>query len=167
MSNLIDYTYFRTSYLNIPNIDASGTIGTTLQSLVGYEIAIFEPEYLTALLGETLYSQFLAGLVPATPDAKWTALKNKLLNSTSKQSQIANYVYVKYLMKHKTYETGTGEGEGAKGSSPTNRICLVWNDMVKSAENMYGWLNDNITDYSSFDPDLTAEIWTRVNPFDL
>jgi len=76
--SLIDSSYFVTGEYEIANIVGAAEVVTTNVAKLTTFITKYEPEYIQALLGITLYDEFIAGLaVTPTPEAKWTDLKNK------------------------------------------------------------------------------------------
>jgi hypothetical protein len=145
--SIIDPTFF-SGELNIANTDE-----TSVLSVLQMYIDKYEPAYLKILLGETLYTSFVAGLALDPIPAQWTNLKNQLLvvNGTSKVSPIANYVYF-YLTRRA--QSGSG---GALMTQPLfeNAVTIdskietsrVWNEMNKLSFTVYKFLKANESVY--------------------
>lgn len=126
----------------------------TVAEKIGMYINKYEPEFLKELLGETLYNDMIIGLaVTPTPDPKWTTLRDKIINSTSKVSPIANYVW--YWMKRRNVSQATGMGEikpeGENGTivSPSDQITRTWGEMVDLNFEFYNWVLTQIDVYGS------------------
>lgn len=114
----------------------------------------YEVAFLTSLLGATLYEEMLVGLaVMPTPDAKWTTLRDKLLNNTTKVSPIANYVW--YWIKRRAVSQATGmgevkpEGENGVIVSPVMQMTRAWNEMVELNISFYEWFNTQLDVYGA------------------
>jgi hypothetical protein len=149
MATWIDHTYLIDDK-KVPNLTDLSPVGTSLQTQVQRFINKYEPEYLKMVLGETLYNEVIAGLaVLPTPDAKWTALKSKFVDSTNKLSPIANYVFRKLVQKTKIYWIQTGEGENTVQYT-REQLSDSWNDMVYQTAEICEWLQDNLTTYPNF-----------------
>lgn len=146
MAYLIDPTYFIQG-LEIPNKTGLHAVNTAIDNSIDWYISVYEPEVLTMLLGATLYAELLAGLaVLPTPDAKWTALKNKIVDSTKKISLIANYTYFKYANDKINL--------GIPDESPVffnhDRTVKAWNNMTLLNEKLFDFLIANISDYPNW-----------------
>ncbi|HEY5588413.1 MAG TPA: hypothetical protein VIK86_05590 [Candidatus Paceibacterota bacterium] len=145
MAYQIDPTYFVRG-ISIPNNTGNEQINLSIDSNIDSFIAIYEPEFLTTLLGSVLYAEFIAGLAVVPIDAKWTNLKNQLLNTTLKTSPIANYVYF-HLANNEIRK-------GQLNDNPTffnnERCCKAWDDMVKMNHTFLEWMFVNDTIYTSF-----------------
>ena len=148
MATWIDYTYLIDDK-KIPNLTDLSIVGTSLQTQVQRFINHYEPEYLKFVLGETLYNECIAGLTVVTPDAKWTALKAKFVDSTNKLSPIANYVYRKLAQKTKIFWIQTGEGENTVQYTREG-LADSWNDMVYQTAEIVEWLEDNSATYPNY-----------------
>lgn len=158
MANIIDYTYF-VDNLEVPSLLDSTELGTSLQSQVTRYITHYEPLYLKYLMGDDLYAAYL--LTPTA--ARFTALKDKLLNATTLKSPIANYVYFYFYRDTKVYATGSGEGGGAVVGGNSRRVSDVWNDGVKMSYDVHEWIMDNISTY----PEYSGFQMETINQFDL
>lgn len=141
--------------LNIQNI--SGTTTTEQANLLQLQIAIaqHEPVFLEMLLGEDLYTAYAAGIAEAVPDARWTALDDKIYveNNTLSIgfSPAANYVYCKYMRNQFSNTLMNGEGRIANENfTPvglTHKITQAWNEMVRLSAVIQEWLDDNTDTY--------------------
>ena len=117
MSTYLTVDYF-IGELNIPNITGTSPAAVANANNLKWFITEYEPQFLEMLLGEDLYAEFLAGMAVVTPDAKWTALKNKIYLTDTPNgiylSPAANYVYYHYQRDHITVTASTGETKNAK-----------------------------------------------------
>jgi hypothetical protein len=155
--SIIDETYFTKHPTKLPQSEALGNgvavdIQTGDVAMIDDNIEIYEPQFLTYLLGKDLADEFIAGLaVTPTPATKWTALKNKLVNSTTKRSPIANYVYCFILEEQSEYDARVGtvanKTENATQISCTHKQTKAWNLMVEELIVFIDWLILNRTTY--------------------
>lgn len=152
----IDKTYF-TGDIQIKGIDNEGIVGTAAEANLNQFITQFEPEYLKMVMGETLYTAAIAGLaVTPTPAARWTALKNKFINSTTKSSPIAEYCYYSMVRNSLSETTQTGEvqpkQQNAINVSNVDKQVLHYNRAIYAALIIIEWLYANAATYPEFDP---------------
>lgn len=151
--SLIDQTYFKGGYF-LPNLEGVGAVTVASVESLNWYIAKYEPEYLRLVLGETLYNAFIAGLAIVPIPAKWTSLKNKLIDSTNKLSQIAGYVY--FFEERDRFTSLAQQGQSkAKSQNAENVINTrpmrtAYNDSIDSGLTLRTWLNDNISTYPEF-----------------
>lgn len=101
-----------------------------VQQSVQWFIDKYEPLFLSALWGDALYNEYVAGIaVLPDPDQKWIDLQN---NPKLKQ-MIVNYVYFWYMRNLTTNSVGSGEVKPENDNSrPTNskdKQTKAWNDM--------------------------------------
>lgn len=156
MAKLIDYTYF-IDKCDIPNIQDTGPVGTALQASIGRYLLRYEPEFLTDLLGETLYTALSAGLDEAEPAEVWTNLRDQIVDSTAKVSPIANFTWCQWYKDYAMSRTGIGDGhpEGGNIKIGTNnrRVATVWNDMVDVMADIADWVNERLDVYGDYAPE--------------
>lgn len=147
---ILDTSYFYIP-IEIPQISTDAVANTVTRM-----ISIYEPEFLTLLLGKDLYDAFKAGLTEDPVPAKWTDLKNKLfITDPVKISPAANYVYFKTMRQLATASTGSGEknlvdGDSSSASSQ-KKVKEAWNEMVKMNEDIINWLDENEDTYPDWD----------------
>ena len=159
MANLIDSTYF-IGEIDIPNKSGAANLNTAIQAHLTRMISIYEPEFLTELLGSILYSQLLAGLAAPGSDTRWTLLKAQLLNTTKLTSQIANYVYFKYANEMISRINPVD----APSDFNVIRSVNAWNEMVKMNISVYEYITDNIVLYPAFIPEFTIDFTKLFRP---
>lgn len=164
---LIDIGYFKGG-LTIPNIekDASGFENDYINK--------YEKEILVRLLGNTLYSNFMAGLAAPTIEQKWLDLRdgkdytitinevdytirwNGLINS-EKESLIAYYVYFHWLQRNYHQLSGLGvidtTTENATKVDPNEKLVWANNECAKLAGEYYH-ITLGYFEYTSFEPSL-------------
>lgn len=168
MAYLIDTSYFQAGQTAINNVESCGWAGGSKAASITSYIAMYEPEYLTKILGSTLY----ACLVANPTEARMVALIAKLRNATDEISPIANYVYYKYMQQTQQIQTEGGDkettpaGMGVMANIPLH--CAVWNWMVKQSISISDWLVDNIALYPEYnqtdDDDLdNYELFQYIN----
>lgn len=127
-------------------------IANTAKADVATDLQIFiddyEGEFLKLLLGETLYTDFIAGLDEDPIPAKWTALKDKIGVS------IANYIYWFYMRDNNTQTVAMGETKGKSANAgsalPDEKIVRAWNEMVKICYTVVELINNNPDDYGTY-----------------
>jgi hypothetical protein len=131
----------------------------------------YEKEYLKKILGSSLYEALIEGLKPPHPDAKWTNLKNQIVDHTLKISAIANYCFF-FWLKLKTQDSS---GIGVVGSetidnqkivSPVEKMVENWNESVKLAKSVWSYLDSNYETYPELKWDEVEEI-KFINRFGL
>lgn len=169
MASLIDYTFFTTGRLIINNLSDSGFVGTGTQADIAQYIIITEKKILKRFLGDDLYTAFVAGLAQTVVDARWTALKNKLVDSTNKLSPLANFTYHTWLQDHQTVQTA-GETVKYTASDTTpfmnvQMVCDIYNDGVGDLSEVYDWLEENAATYPEWEQE--AFDFARINPYDI
>jgi len=145
----------------IPNV--SGTGYAEIANLASLNVFIdkYEPLFLKELLGDDLYTAYAAGIaVTPTPEAKWTALKNKIFVNIGTSPAIvylspeANYIYFFFQRNQATVTLTNSEvqtkQENATVISPAQKMIDAWNSMANDTELIRDWINDNITDYPEY-----------------
>lgn len=149
--SLIDSTYFRAELL-IAGL--SNTIDGNATRLTSF-INKYEARYLKDLLGDDLYAEFISGITVDPIDAKWIDLQNKIVNSTTKESPIANYVYYYFQRDATTSTVGVGESnqisENANSASSVDKQIRAWNEMVDYNRKLVKFIQENKADYPSYD----------------
>lgn len=137
---LIDVSYF------VGEIFISGlenTVAQTGSQILGF-IKKYEAKYLKELLGETLYSEFVAGMSAEPIEQKWVDLADKLRDAETKESPIANYVYYWWKRNEVTDSVGIGEvkpqAENASPASAVHKMVRAWNEMVDWNYRISDWL---------------------------
>ncbi|SHF49851.1 hypothetical protein [Dysgonomonas macrotermitis] len=173
---LLDKTYFQ-GILNLPNIsynDREG-LGSLMQSVgesnLNYFIAKYEPECLSLILGEDLYSAFIDGLYEDPNNEIWINMKDALFRKEGKYgfSPVANYVYF-YAMKDSRSKT-TPKGEISEASSfsesKDNQFKMInaWNDMCTQVFRFRkNFLLKNWADYKVYANGLDVRICGVFEP---
>lgn len=165
---LVDYTYFLKGLCRIAGI----TSGTTPVDEANNEelnalIEVYEPEIMDRVFGIDFYNALIAGLaVTPTPEARWTALKNALVNSTAKTSPIANYVAFKNMQLNQQVSTRSGDKAiipaGMVVEANLVKLIELNNRMVDKFSEFSEWLTDNATTYPEWDG--ICKTWT-VNDY--
>jgi len=145
--SLIDVTYFAYDPIKIKGVESSNGFSAKLSnercSELERAIAIYEPEYLTKLLGSELYAEYVAD----KDNAKWDDLKSKLVDAILFRSPIANYVYFSF-MKQRKYATGDvgsyiPKAENMTIVDPNYVLKQAWNDGVTQSAVVCQWILDN------------------------
>ena len=151
--NLIDSTYF-IGEINIAQADQ-----IEVRDNLDIFITKYQKRFLTLLLGETLYVEFMAGLKLDPIPAKWEALRDKLVDAETKESPIANYVYYWYIRDVTVQTVGVGQvkskAENATIVSPAGKMVRAWNEMVQWNWLSVQYLRDNLDLY----PDWSETIY--------
>lgn len=110
----------------------------------------YEPIFLKALLGASLYTDFKAGLAvdPGPPAAKWAALKDQISYAT------ADYIYWQYMTDKQTQSVGVGEQQAkaanAEMTSPILKMVRAWDEMVDLNFDTVKFILDNPDDYGDY-----------------
>ena len=150
---LIDSSYFVGEY-EITNITGSAAVVAGNVTKLNSFIAKYEPEYMTALLGTTLYDEFTAGLLVVPIADKWTVLQTKLISNTG----ITAYVWNRYWTVEETKTSSLGQllskAENAQVVSSNTKLVRSWNDAMNQASVVYDWIIDNIATYPTIDADI-------------
>ena len=166
MANLTDSSYF-VREISIPNIEGTAPVVTANIALLNGFISVREPEYLTALMGKAMYDEFVIGLEVVTPDAKWTALQGLLMNPTTKESAIADYVFYWFQRNAITRNSGSGETqaktENSETANPGFRMAQAYNSAISKARVIANQIDRSI--YPSFKPDWL--FFTKLNTFNI
>lgn len=164
---LIDETYF---------VGETNIIDTSNQSVaerLTLFISKYEEELLRALLGDTLYDEYITGtsapFTEETIEQKWKDLRDGktftdqagndyrwmgFRKASSKQSIIANYVYYWFMRDKATLTTAVGEVEaktdGSNKASGNTKMVRAWNEMVEWNRILIIFLDVNNETYPSF-----------------
>lgn len=174
-----------------------------VKDTVNLFIAKYEPKLLECLLGRALYVEFTAGLVPVPVEPptdpvtyepiaqKWLNLRDGcdyvdkygnathwfgIINSTTKESLIANYVYYKYIGDLATATTASGErkttDENSLMASPIVKQTRAWNEMIEWNKQLRLFLQSSTNVYDTWNDPLMrprycecTELFKRVNAF--
>lgn len=172
---LIDKSYF-TGEIVIPNLESCGagisqSISNANSELLNKFIMKYEYLFLTKLLGGTLCGEFMRGVGAEDVEDRWIALKNMIVHDTAKVSPIANYVYYWYLRNEETKTTGIGEVVGQANNAVVIGSCTklsrAWNEMVDYLTGIISFVDTNRSVYQNFCPDYKADIFFKINSFNL
>jgi len=130
--NRIDSTYFIRERLLPLSTGAAGVPAarsTNKATVLDNFIAYYEKELCTLILGADLYAEYAADY--ATD--KWKDFDALMIDSTMKDSPIADYIFCKYLADQDT-RAGDGtllvNGDAKNRVSYTVRTLPVWNAMI-------------------------------------
>ena len=171
---LLTVSYF-IGELQIPNITGSAPAVTPRVNELQWFINKYEPEYLRLLLGDDLYTAFAAGIAAVTPEAKWTALKNKIYVIDSVNgvylSPGAGYVYYHYMCNAMSVTTSVGEVKPGKPSTVqvvnTRKMVVAWRSMCEDSEAIWEWLEEDAQMATYVDGDGNALFDPYMeNPFE-
>lgn len=151
MANIIDYTYFQSPPVFIPNLATTPPAMAARLSEVSRYIVIYEKEYLRLMLGDDLYDLMIAA--PTAP--RFVALKARFIDTTNKISPIANYVYVRYMQDQQQVTTQSGDKETQKSGmvSQVNaqKYANIINQMIALSEDVYDWIAENVATYPEWE----------------
>ena len=143
---IVDYTFFQDGLLRVDGALALATPSPTNEAIAGRIdsfIERYEPEYLSLLLGEELYNDFLAYERGESVN-DWDGFMGVLVKGdTYKTSPIANYVYFHLLRANHADATINGvkiDGDNGTLVSPERKMIFAWNDMVQQNRMLYRWL---------------------------
>lgn len=165
----IDYTYFQSGLIAIPNLRTSGLVQNLIIDDLNDYITIYEPKYLKRLMGDDLYDAFVAGIAETTPETRWTDLQSQIRDTSNKLSPIADYVWYYYQQEHQQTATQSGDKQtdqpGLVARVNSDRLCNVWNNMVEKSLEVYEWIEDNQADYPEWEYDSFD--FQDINSFDL
>lgn len=148
--SIIDETYLKHSPVFIDGLDSSNGFDPDITApkvvAVRRAIEIYEAELLEMILGEEAYAEY----VSTKADEKWNTFKEKLANSTTKISPIANYVFY-YFRKDNAVKTADTSDYVRKYGNDASMVgieennVVVWNKMCKLLYKFFIWLEDNET----------------------
>lgn len=163
---IIDYTFFQDGLLRIDGALALAAPSVTnkgIQNAINSFIERYEPEYLSKLLGDELYNDFLKSREESVN--KWDEFKAILVEGDSfKRSPIANYVYFFMLRSFNSDATLNGvktDSDEGHLISPERKMVNAWNDMVKMNTKLVKWLeNANLRGWK-----LDCELLEPINNF--
>ena len=151
---LINSSYFVGEY-EIMNIAGSAPVVAGNVAKLNAFIAKYEPEFLRALLGSTMYDEFTAGLLINPIPAKWSALSSKITATTA----VTAFVWNRYWTSEETKTSSLGQllskAENAQVVSSNTKLVRSWNDSMFQAAIIYDWLNQSaqLTTYPTKDTD--------------
>jgi len=156
---LINYTYFQKGLTKISGIKSTNQAADEGQRVeLNAMIDIYEPELMYIVFGKPLYDAMITGLAQTNPLAKWTTLRDKLIDSTTLRSPIANYVYFKIWQQTQKISTKSGDKVvsdiGLVASPDMNKAVAINNTMVDLLSTFEQWFDDNTAAYTEWDGTL-------------
>ena len=160
MSTLIDSTYFVDDLL-IPNLDSANAVGAALLSELNRYIESLQPMYLKYLLGDELSDLFITDLAASIHEARFTALKAKLYNATTRRSPLAGFTFF-HLSQVKPELIGLVASEERQINLV--KSTRIWNDMSNQSIDIFKWIKENSNTY----PEYSIEnLWClgKINEF--
>ena len=163
--SVIDSSYF-VGERSVPNITGTHPAVTVNLASLDRLILIYEKDYLTRLLGKTLYDEFIAALALSTEWA--TGLRDALRDSTLKTSPIADYVWYFWMRQQATLITTGGateqKSENSVNVSPSRLMTEAYNSAIKGTWDVINYLDEHYTDLPS--ARVTESEWLRpINVF--
>lgn len=175
--SLIDNTYFA-GPLTIAQLGQPEVI-----KAVDLAIDLHEPAFLDAVLGYSLSKSFQAGIAEVSPAHKWLDIRDGVeytnyssykrkwigfVNSTTKVSPLANYVFYQYMENICMQTVGIGvvsaQSENSQVITPAPKMVYAWNRMVEYLQNLWDFLNVNQSTYAD-DGYVYSEINYRIFKF--
>ena len=149
MANRVDTTYFvrelRLSDLAVQVGTPSALYTEQTEQLVAF-ITKYEPEFLKLLLGDDLYTEYVADYATT----KWAAFDALMFDTGLKDSPVADYIFCKYWADADT-EARDGtllvNGEAKNRISADERIVRVWNAMIDKIIAAITYLYENQTTF--------------------
>jgi hypothetical protein len=159
----------------IPNLANTTLAGSSNIAELTSFCNLYEPKFLKRLLGEDLYDLYIAGINTGSPDAKWTALKNKIYVISGVTptyiSPAANYVYFFLRRHYLTISVSSGEQKPEYQNSvqaENFKLIKAWNLMVEMIEDFWEWIEEDAQVLSypefSYDDDGLSE-FKIINPY--
>lgn len=137
---------------NIPNVDKPAT-AENLQ----WFIDEYEPSLLEAVMGPSLYADYLAGVALDPIPQKWIDIQN---NADLKRS-IVCLVFYYWLSNEIAYTSGIGvqkaKGENSVSVGTWDKQVKSWNTMVKRLYKVREFIDAG--DYDVFYTDLPQYVW--------
>jgi hypothetical protein len=163
MAYLIDSSYFQSGRCAINNVESTSWAGTSKSADIASYIAIYEPEYLTKLLGRTLYDYVMAH----PTEARIVTLIAKLRDKDKCTSPIACYVYYMYTQQSQVVQTESGDKDSAPSGMTSmanlSRHVSLWNSMVTSSVSISDWLEENVSIYPEYEETSDDDL----DPYDI
>lgn len=160
--SILTSSYFVGEY-KIPYISGNSELDTANLADLNRIITIREEEYLTKLLGSTLYDDFIAN------QSTYQELKDKLYDSSNKISPVTGYCFYWWKRQTAVSETGHGSTESKHENSSNMGGGLVmaqaYNTAIRKGIELINWILDNEDDYPDFDPDLN--FFKPINTFNI
>ena len=164
--NLIDHTYF-VDLLWLGDLNTATPQGEARKSKLTAAITRHQPVFLAEVFGKELRDAFLAGIDETTPEARWTALRNELVDSINKLSPLANYVWFKLWQESQVLATQSGDkavSDGVLTPSPnTAKAFSTWNAMCATLDGFNDWLEYHVADYPEWDGSGRYWYYHRMN----
>ena len=158
MATLIDKSYFDSGLSRINQISNPIT-GAAIQDELQHFINIHEVRFVDRLIGKTLRKALYSGLAETTPDARWTELRDKLIDSSAKLSPIAYYVSHHWHDSHQMIDTVTGSMLPDNNNVNFAKVEDRWDAMRDAVLDFIEWWNDGgYADYPEFDAGETMWI---------
>ncbi len=158
--------------IHVPNISGSSTAETANLLQLQIMIAKYEPIYLERLLGTDFYTAYAAGIAASVPEARWTALQNKIyvpnLTLNIGFSPAANYVYFFFMRNQTSISLVNSEVQSSHENftqfGPGQKMTSAWNEMVRLSELVQEWIIENTATYPEFVPGEMGG-FERINNF--
>lgn len=175
---LINERYFSHPKTRIAGIDtrSDGKLTPTAERIIrdiNAFVEVYEPRFLRMFLGPDA-AAMVESCQPheATKTAEaLESLRALLADPGQGTSVIAKYVYFYYSRENITFNTMAGEKlkitENSRAVTPTVRLVHLWNEMVDECREIVNTLNrERRYDLPIF-PDFDAEIFEKINVYNL
>lgn len=164
----LDSTYFQGD-LYLPNLKIqSGTAGVAAmlqavgENTLEWYVDRYEREFLDRLLGQKLARAFVDGMRQEKPEARWSALKERIYRKERfSYSPAANYVFYWLSRRGRTQTSIHGEVRATEDHSRIvpdgNKLARAWNDLIPQVKQIRQYLSDNWSLYQA-----DADEWTCI-----
>ena len=155
--SLLTKDYFIGEYV-IQNIEGTNPVAESRLELLNAIISRREPEILKHVLGETLYTNLIAGLAEIPIPAKWTNLKNQIINTTAKTSVYTGIMLYYWKNAEMQRNTATGQTETITPVVNPFQIADLYNADTVLIGYLQNWIRTNIATYPEFDGKSVAKL---------
>ena len=167
--SLINYTYLQNTPCVIPVFSPTSADGVGQIAYIDSLIERKQPETLKDVFGTELYDLFIAGLAETTPDTRWTTLKARIVNTSTKVSLLNYFVMVEHLNNNRSLSGEIGEftvqAANMQRADDKNKSRFLWNIGCDMVNDLYDWMQ-TVTDYP--EADFTGmKYFEKINSFNI
>jgi len=167
---ILDATYFEEYPTKLPQSEALGNgvsseVSTADAAFITENLPIYEQTFFRRVLGRDLGDEFLADYKEAVDNPpladKWQDMLDQILDTDTKKSPIANYVFFNMVPQLLENISRVGGVAGKKDEMEVIGVTLhqtnAWNLMADDLLTFYEYMEDNKSTYEHDDVYLDAD----------
>lgn len=138
----------------IPNLITGSDVSEIEIAAVNFSISVYEPEYLKNVLGVKLYDQYVVDIEDDVLKVKWESFIEKLTDTTTFMSPIADYIYINHICNNCLIFNGLGANLGVPNEKGEITPVIVLQqraiyNMIAKNKVFLAWIYDNSEEFDT------------------